>query len=70
MVKGLTKGQVYKKMAISLSLTHATKVGYWAQIDHPSNRSDSVNRYAIYKQLYNDNKFIVAREVERNEMVK
>ena len=66
-VKGLTKGQVYKKMAISLSLTHATKVGYWAQIDHPSNRSDSVNRYAIYKQLYNDNKFIVAREVERNE---
>ena len=42
----LTKGDVYRKMAISLSLTHATKVGYWAQIDHPANRSDSVNRYA------------------------
>ncbi len=61
----LTKGDVYKKMAISLSLTHATKVGYWAQIDHPSNRSDSVNRYKIYKELYDEGKFIVARNVER-----
>ena len=48
----LTKGDVYKKMAISLSLTHATKVGYWAQIDHPSNRSDALVRYDIYKKLY------------------
>ena len=66
-IKGLTKGQVYKKMAISLSLTHATKVGYWAQIDHPSNRSDSVKRYEIYKTLYNDGKFVVARETKTNE---
>ncbi len=57
----LTKGEVYKKMAISLSLTHATKVGYWAQIDHPSNRSDSLNRYSIYKQLYDKGKFVVSR---------
>ena len=56
----LTKGEVYKKMAISLSLTHATKVGYWAQIDHPSNRSDSVERYRIYKKLYDEGKFKVS----------
>ena len=62
----LKKGDVYKKMAISLSLTHSTKVGYWAQIDHPSNRSDSVNRYKIYKELYDGGKFVVAREVEKN----
>ncbi len=59
----LTKGEVYKKMAITLSLTHATKVGYWAQIDHPSNRSDSVERYRIYKKMYDEGKFIVARTV-------
>ena len=62
----LTKGEVYKKMAISLSLTHATKVGYWAQIDEPSNRSDSVKRYAIYKELYDEGKFIVARNVSED----
>ena len=62
----LTKGDVYKKMAISLSLTHSTKVGYWAQIDHPSNRSDSVVRYKIYKDLYDEGKFIVARKVEKD----
>ena len=57
----MTKGDVYKKMAISLSLTHSTKVGYWAQIDHPSNRSDSLVRYSIYKQLYDDGKFVVSK---------
>ncbi len=57
----LTKGNVYKKMAISLSLTHATKVGYWAQIDHPSNRSDSLERYRIYKKLYDEGKFVVSQ---------
>lgn len=56
----LTKGGVYKKMAISLSLTHATAVGYWAQINHPSNRSDSLERYRIYKYLYDNGKFVVS----------
>ncbi len=56
----LTKGDVYKKMVISLSLTHSTKVGYWAQIDHPSNRSDSVERYRIYKKLYDNKQFVVS----------
>ena len=65
--EGQTEGDLYKKMAITLSLTHATKVGYWAQIDHPSNRSDSVKRYEIYKKLYDEGKFIVAREVTKND---
>ncbi len=64
---GQTKGDLYKKMAITLSLTHATKVGYWAQIDHPSNRSDSLKRYEIYKKLYDEGKFIVAREVTKDD---
>ncbi len=56
----LTKGEVYKKMAVSLSLTHSTAVGYWAQINHPSNRSDALNRYAIFKDLYDRGKFVVS----------
>lgn len=56
----LTKGDVYQKMAISLSLTHSTAVGYWAQINHPSNRSDSVERYAIFKDMYDRDKFVVS----------
>ena len=56
----MTKGDLYKKMAITLSLTHSTKVGYWAQIDHPSNRSDSLERYRIYKYLYDNGKFVVS----------
>ncbi len=56
----LTKGEVYQKMAISLSLTHSTAVGYWAQINHPSNRSDALNRYVIFKDLYDRGKFVVS----------
>ncbi len=63
----LTKGEVYKKMVISLSLTHATKVGYWAQIDHPSNRSDSGERYRIYKELYDGNKFKVSDNQDQTD---
>ena len=63
----LTKGEVYKKMAISLSLTHATKVGYWAQIDEPSNRSDSVERYRIYRYLYDNGKFKVSERQDQTD---
>ena len=66
-IKNQTKGDVYKKMAIALSLTHATKVGYWAQIDHPANRSDSVKRYAIYKELYDKNKFKVSDRQDQTD---
>lgn len=56
----MTKGDVYTRMAISLALTHSTAVGYWAQIDHPSNRSDSLERYSIYKYLYDNGMFKVS----------
>ena len=43
-------------MAITLSLTHSSRVGLWMQ-NSEFNQSDSVNRYALYKQMYNNGQF-------------
>jgi len=51
-----TKGNLYKRMAITLSLTHSSRVGLWMQ-NSEFNQSDSVNRYALYKQMYNNEQF-------------
>lgn len=50
-----TKGELYKKMAISLSLTHSQWVGLWMQ-NIPENTSNAVTRYKIYKDMYNKGK--------------
>ncbi len=49
-------GKLYKKMAITLSLTHSTSVGLWVSgapedPDDP-NGSNAFRRYLIYKELY------------------
>ena len=48
----MTKGDLYKKMAISLSLTHTQNVGLWMQAGATENKSDALRRYAIYKYMY------------------
>jgi len=48
----MTKGDLYKKMAISLSLTHSQRVGLWMQSGATENQSDALKRYAIYKYMY------------------
>ncbi len=58
-----TKGNLYKRMAITLSLTHSARVGLWMQ-NSATNQSDSVNRYAIYKQMYNDGNFKATNAVD------
>ena len=52
-----TKGDLYKRMAISLSLTHSARVALWMQPSAAENQSDSVVRYKIYKDMYNQGKF-------------
>ena len=52
-----TKGELYKKMAITISLTHSAQVALWMQPSAKENQSDAVDRYAIYKKMYNDGKF-------------
>ena len=53
----ITKGDLYKRMVITLSLTHSSKVALWMQPSAPENQSDSVVRYKIYKDMYNQGKF-------------
>lgn len=52
-----TKGELYKRMAITISLTHSAQVALWMQPSAKENQSDAVDRYAIYKKMYNDGKF-------------
>ena len=53
---GMTKGDLYKKMAISLSLTHSQNLGLWMQAGATQNKSDALRRYAIYKYMYENGK--------------
>ena len=54
---GTVLGDLYTKMAISLSLTHSTTVGLWMNSSIPENKSDSVRRYAIIKYMHKNNLF-------------
>ncbi len=70
-------GKLYKKMAISLSLTHSANVGLWVSgapedPDDP-NGSNAIDRYAIYKKLYQagklNNKIFTNLSVEEMRFV-
>lgn len=53
----MTYGDLYKKMAISLSLTHSQNLGLWMQAGAVENKSDALKRYAIYKYMHKNGKF-------------
>jgi len=52
----MTYGYLYKKMAISLSLTHSQTVGLWMQSGATENKSDAIRRYAIFKYMHKNGK--------------
>ncbi len=60
-------GDLYKKMAITLSLTHSTRVSLWMQPSAPENQSDAVTRYEIYKNLHKQGKFVVSDSIDITE---
>ncbi len=49
-----TLGNLYKRMAVALSLTHTVDVALWMQPGTVENKSDPVRRYQIYKDLYHN----------------
>ncbi len=61
---GTRYGDLYKKMAIALSLTHSKLVGLWMQSSQLENQSDAVTRYEIYKMLHKNNKFVVTSSID------
>ncbi len=58
--KDKTVGELYKEIAITLSLTHSANVGLWVtgapEDSLDPNGSYAIDRYAIYKELYTNNK--------------
>ena len=64
---GNNVGEIYKTMALALSLTHSQRVALWMQPSEESNQSDAVTRYAIFKKLYNEGKFVVSSSIDINE---
>ena len=74
---GVVLGDLYKRMIITLSLTHSAPVGSWvtgapSDPNHP-NGSNAVNRYFIYKKLHNlgllEDKIFESLTVEEMRMV-
>ncbi len=64
---GTIKGELYKKMAITLSLTHSQLVGLWMQSSKPENQSNAVIRYEIFKKMYNEGNFVVNENIDINK---
>lgn len=58
---GTVLGDLYTRMAVSLSLTHVNTVGLWMQSAPEANQSDAVRRYAIYKFMHK-NGYMKARD--------
>lgn len=60
----MTYGDLYKKMAITLSLTHSQRVALWMQPSSTENQSDAVKRYAIFRYLHKNGKLKATDSVD------
>ena len=74
---GVVLGDLYKRMIVTLSLTHSAPVGTWItgapqDPNHP-NGSNAVNRYFIYRKMHKkgllENKIFESLTVEEMRMV-
>ena len=56
----MTYGDLYKKMAMSIALTHTQRVGLWMQATSGPNESDALRRYAIFKYMHKSGGMVIA----------
>lgn len=56
-----TYGELYRTMMFSIALTHDSTVGSWMQKDRVENQSEPLRRYAIFRFLHQDGRFIATR---------
>ena len=56
-----TYGELYRTMMFSIALTHDSTVGSWLQKNRVENQSDPLRRYAIYRYMYDTERFIATR---------
>lgn len=64
---GTVYGELYKKMMITLSLTHSAKVALWMQPGEPTNQSNAVTRYQIFKDMHKNGYFVVSPTLDITE---
>lgn len=57
---GNKRGDVYKKLAMSISLVYSSSVSLWVQTGTPENQSDAVKKYEIVKKMYSSGKYVVS----------
>ncbi len=61
----MTYGELYKKMAVSIALTHSQRVGLWMQNSaNGENNADPLRRYAIYKYMHKNNMFKITESMD------
>lgn len=61
----MTYGDLYKKMAMSIALTHTQRVGLWMQAaTNGENESDALRRYAIFKYMHKSGGMVIASSMD------
>ena len=64
----MTYGYLYKKMAMSIALTHSQRVGLWMQSSRVENQSDPLRRYAIFKYMHKNGGMIYTSTMDMTRM--
>ena len=59
-----TYGDMYRTMMFSIALTHDTTVGSWLQKNRTENQSNPLRRYAIYRYMYNTERFVATKNAD------
>ncbi|MDE5756815.1 MAG: NPCBM/NEW2 domain-containing protein, partial [Clostridia bacterium] len=61
-----TYGELYRTMMFSIALTHDKTIGSYLQASRVENQSDPLRRYAIYRYLYETERFVATRDAKGN----
>ena len=56
-----TYGELYRTMMFSIALTHDKTIGSYLQASRPENQSEALRRYAIYRYMYETERFVATR---------
>ena len=64
----MTYGDLYKKMAMSIALTHSQRVGLWMDSSKVVNQSEVLRRYAIFKYIHKNGGMIITDSMNMTHM--
>ena len=64
----MTYGDLYKKMAMSIALTHSQRVGLWMNSSVAINQSEPLRRYAIFKYIHKNGGMVITSSMDMTHM--